>query len=104
VFVAASAREPSSDVTLTDEAGKERLASLRTGTEVAILAWRPGWSGTARYRVRATGSGDEGWLAVGNLDRTQSANWSDLAAPSRPPAGPAPLPRGDSRRRFGQSP
>jgi hypothetical protein len=100
--VAACADDPSSNVTLTDEAGKARVASLPSGTEVAILAWRPGWAGAARYRVRATGSADEGWLAVGNLDRTQSANASGSTAAPQAPAGPAPLPRGEPGRRFGQ--
>jgi len=33
---------------MTDEAGTRPLTSLGDGTEVAILAWRPGWAGTTR--------------------------------------------------------
>jgi hypothetical protein len=100
VRVAACAEDPSNDVPLTDEAGKRRVASLDSGTEVAILAWRPGWSGTARYRVRATDSGDEGWLAVGNLDRTRSASGSDPA--SSPPVTTRALPDAALGRPFGK--
>jgi len=102
VCIAVSAENGSRRVSLTDEAGQHTVASLSGGTEVAILAWRPGWAGAARYRVRATGSGDEGWLAVGDLDRTQSANRSDAAVPpSRGVDRPARLAPGHAGRPFG---
>src|SRR5881296_1069390 len=85
VFVA-GAGDRLARATLTDEAGKMPLESLGDGTEVAILAWRPGLAGATRYRVRATDSGFEGWLPVGNLRSTEAAT----ALP--PPAvGAAPL-------------
>src|SRR5947207_7236346 len=58
VYVAC-AGDRSARATLTDDAGKKDLASLGDGTQVPILGWRPGWSGPARYRVRATDSGLE---------------------------------------------
>ena len=71
VFVARSVDGPRR-VTLTDDAGTNELATLTDGNEVEILAWRPRGSGT-RYRVRSTGDGLEGWLAVGNLRGTRRA-------------------------------
>src|SRR5213593_2248007 len=72
VYVACADERPAR-VALTDEAGTRPLMSLGDGTEVAILAWRPGWAGATRYRVRATDSGFEGWLPVGNLRGTKAA-------------------------------
>jgi len=66
---------------LTD-ADDKPLATLGDGAEVVILAWIPGWSGAARYRVRATDSGVEGWLPVANLRRSFS--------PAGPPASALP--------------
>ena len=91
--------------TLTDDAGKKDLASLGDGAQVAILGWRPGWSGAARYRVRATESGLEGWLPVGNLRLTEAAIALAPTAPPLPAVPPAPLRVGGvagSGRRFGQ--
>jgi len=91
--------------TLTDDAGKKPLASLGDGAQVAILGWRPGWSGAARYRVRATDSGLEGWLPVGNLRLTEAAIAPAPTAPPLPAVAPAPLRVGGvagSGRRFGQ--
>ena len=91
--------------TLTDDAGKKDLASLGDGAQVAILGWRPGWSGAARYRVRATDSGLEGWLPVGNLRLTEAAIAPAPTAPPLPAVAPAPLRVGGvagSGRRFGQ--
>ena len=104
VYVAC-AGDRSARVMLTDSAGKRPLASLGDGTEVAILAWRPGWAGTTQYRVRATDSGLEGWLPVGNLRSTEAAISSAPTAPPLPDVRPAPLRVGDlggSGRRFGQ--
>lgn len=104
VYVAC-AGERSARVALTDEADKKALASLGDGTEVAILAWRPGWAGTARYRVRATDSGVEGWLPVGNLRSTEVAISPEPTALPPPGGYPASLRVGDSGesgRRFGQ--
>jgi hypothetical protein len=102
VYVAC-AGERSARVMLTD-ADKKPLGTLCDGAEVAILAWRPAWGGTTRYRVRATGSGLEGWLPVGNLRGTEAATSSAPTAPP-PTVPPAPL-RGEefreSGRRFGQ--
>jgi len=101
VYVAC-AGDRSARVMLTDNAGKRPLASLGDGTEVAILAWRPGWAGTTQYRVRATDSGLEGWLPVGNLRSTEAAISSAPTAPPPPAVRPATLRVGESRRRFGQ--
>ena len=92
-------------VTLTDDAGKRPLASLADGAEVVILAWRPGWAGTTRYRVRARGSGVDGWLPVGNLRGTEAVASAAPTAPAPPAVPPAPLPGeefGQSAHRFGQ--
>jgi hypothetical protein len=96
---------PWTPATLTDDAGKRPLASLGDGTEVAILGWRPGWGGGTRYRVRATDSGLEGWLPVGNLRATAAAPAS--APTTSTPAAVPPAARGreelaESGRRFGQ--
>jgi len=103
VYVAC-AGDRSACVTLTD-ADERPLATLRDGTEVAILAWRPGWGGTTQYRVRATDSGLEGWLRVGNLRGTEAATSPVTTAPPPPGVSPAPLRGeefGESGRRFGQ--
>src|SRR5262249_30979122 len=60
----------SSFVTLTDDHGKVPLASIVDGSEGTILAWPPGAAGAARYRVRVTATGTDGWLPVGNLRGT----------------------------------
>jgi hypothetical protein len=104
VYVACEG-DRSAPATLMD-ANKKPLATLRDGTEVAILAWRPGWGGTTRYRVRATDSHLEGWLPVGNLRGTEAVTLSAATVP--PPSAIPPTPLrgeefGDSARRFGQS-
>jgi hypothetical protein len=60
-------------VTLTDETGKTERDSLKDGTEVAILGWRPGSGDSTQYHVRATESGVEGWVRVGGLRATALA-------------------------------
>ena len=100
-----SASDRSACVTLTDDGGKTSLASLRDGTEVAILGWRPGWAGNTRYRIRVTDSGLEGWLPVGNLRHTEAAISPAPTAAPLPEVRPAPLRVGGvagSGRRFGQ--
>jgi hypothetical protein len=96
-FVACE-HERSTGVALTDGEGKGPLSSLGDGTHVGILAWRPGPGSTTRYLVRAIDSGDEGWLAVGNLRRT--------AAPVAPAVAAAPEASrgapGPSASRFGR--
>jgi len=81
-------------VTLTDDGGKTAVANLGDGTEVAILAWRPGWAGNTRYCVRTTTSGIEGWLPVANLRGTVAAAPVVVAALTVPTGRPArkPLP------------
>jgi len=104
VYVACADERPAR-VALMDEAGTTPLTSLGDGTEVAILAWRPGWAGATRYRVRATDSGLEGWLPVGNLRSTEAAITSVPTAPPAPAVRAAPLRVGESAesgRRFGQ--
>ena len=81
---------------LMDEPGKTPLASLDDGVEVRILAWRPGWAGTTRYRVRAVLSGLEGWLLEANLRGTEV--FVPVASPT-----PAVADCADSGRRFGES-
>lgn len=89
-------------VTLTDDPGTTVVASVGDGTEVAILAWRPSWAGTTRYKVRVADTGIEGWLEVGNLRSTAIAG---LPVSSTPPATSPPPFRasepGHSARRFG---
>jgi len=101
----ACAGDRSARATLTDDAGKKPLATLGDGAQVAILGWRPGWAGSARYRVRATDSGLEGWLPVGNLRLTEVAIAPAPTAPPLPVVQPVPLRVGaveGSGRRFGQ--
>ena len=81
---------------LMDEPDKTALASLDDGVEVRILAWRPGWSGMARYSVRAVLSGLEGWLPAANLRGTE-----DFAPVG--PAAPTVADSVDSGRRFGET-
>ena len=96
VFVACSG-DRTTHATLTDDAGHTALASLDDGTEVVVVAWRPGWAGSARYCVQATDSGLQGWLPVDNLRKTPTA----VPAPAvhAVPAGGQ-----DPGRRFGQRP
>lgn len=105
-----SAAGRSITVTLTDDNGDKALATVGDGTEVAIVAWRPSGAGGARYCVRATDSGVEGWLPVGNLrgkeltivpaTPTVPVARVTAAAPLRianPPAGRAARPRRSAR-------
>jgi hypothetical protein len=86
----ANPNDRSVSVTLTDDGGTMPIAKVGDGTEVAILAWRPGWAGNTRYCVRATSSGVEGWLAVANLRKT---------AAHVPPGAPAlPLSTGGRKQ------
>jgi hypothetical protein len=104
VYVACADERPAR-VAMTDEAGTTPLTSLGDGTEVAIIAWRPGWAGATRYRVRATDSGLEGWLPVGNLRSTEAAMPSIPSVLPAPVVGATPLRVGEvaeSGRRFGQ--
>jgi hypothetical protein len=55
-----------------DEPDETPLATLDDDVEVRILAWRPGWAGQTRYRVRTTLAGLEGWLLETHLRGTQS--------------------------------
>ena len=100
VYVACGG-DRSGRVMLTDEAGKKPLASVGDGTEVAIVAWRPGWAGTTQYRVRATDSDLEGWLGVANLRSTAAAVSEAPVTPLPPAARPTPPFRvEESRGRF----
>jgi hypothetical protein len=101
----AGAGERSAGVILTDDGGTRSLATLDDGTEVGILAWQPGWSGTTRYEVRATDSGLEGWVPVGSLRGTQAATSPAPVAPPVSPVRPTPIRAGEpsrSGRRFGE--
>jgi hypothetical protein len=101
VYVAC-AGDRSARVELTDDAGKTAIASLGDGTEVAIVAWKPGWAGSTQYRVRPTDSDLEGWLGVGNLRGTEAATSPAPTAPAPPVVRPAPSRVGELERRFGQ--
>jgi hypothetical protein len=72
-------------IMLVDEADRPR-ASLSEGAEVTIVAWRPGWAGSTRYRVRVTESGLEGWLPTGHLRGTNAASAPAPVAPPPPAA------------------
>jgi hypothetical protein len=65
-----------------DEADKTPLATLDDGVEVRILAWRPGWAGTTRYRVRAILSGLDGWLVEHHLRSSEAFVPVVAAAPT----------------------
>ena len=84
VSVTCSGGQPTR-VALTDDAGAKALGNLVDGTEVEILAWRPNGFRGARYRVRATSGGVEGWLAVAE------SPWSGRRCPRS--AGRPRLPR-----------
>jgi hypothetical protein len=103
VYVMCAGNE-SARATLTDDTGTQLLATLADGTEMMILGWRPGWSGTARYRVRSTETGLEGWLRVGNLRGTEAPTFPAPAV-ATPPAVSSPQRSGeqvgDSTRPFG---
>lgn len=107
VFVACPSDGPAR-ATLTDDGGKIALATVGDGTQVAILAWRPGVGSSTRYRVRATDDTSiEGWLAVGNLRGSERAVAPATGEPTPPPRAPGSAPHRageheDSGRRFGQ--
>lgn len=88
--------------TLTDETGKSPLGSLSDGTEVAILAWRPGSGDATRYRVRTSVSGADGWLPVGNLRGTKTAPPTPVPALGTTEPRELPVSAGERHRRFGQ--
>ena len=82
----AGSSEKSADVTLTDEAGTTAVGTLRSGSEVEILAWRPRGADGARYRVRATRNAIEGWLGAASLSSPpKPAAVVREAAPERRP-------------------
>jgi len=101
VFVAQSADGPVF-VALTDDDGKNAIASLADGTEVEIRAWRPLGSSGARFCVRSTADGVGGWLAGGNLRGTRVAVTPPPGAPPAAHPAPAPAREFDSGRQFGQ--
>ena len=91
-------------VALTDDAGAKALGNLVDGTEVEILAWRPNGFRGARYCVRATSGGVEGWLAVASLRGPGNAPAARIGFDSLGDAIPVaasgtPV---DTGRRFGQ--
>jgi hypothetical protein len=79
-------------VALTDPAGTTPCATLRNDTEVAIVAWRPGGTGSATlYLVHAMESGEEGWIGAGNLKgKPVPVVPRVVAVAPRPPATPPP--------------
>ena len=85
--------------TLLDESGKTAVGRLDDGVEVTILAWRPSWAGAARYHVRATISGRDGWLLGRNIRGTEACVPPPVAQPADPQ-----ISRGSSEsgRRFGE--
>jgi hypothetical protein len=95
----ACAPDGASAATLMDDTGRVTVAALRDGTEVSIVAWRPGWAGGTRYKVRATATGTEGWLGVANLRGTEVAPPAVAAKDPAPATAPAARDRG---HRFGQ--
>ena len=101
VCVADCAGNPSVRAVLTDHAGNP-LGSLSDGTEVVILAWQPGWTGTTRYHVRVADSQLEGWLPVGNLRSKEVATPSALTGPPATAAPPRVEEFADRPRLFGQ--
>ena len=99
VFVASGTGGLTATLIDTD---KKELGTLRDGTEVSIVAWRPGWGGNTWYRVRTAESDLLGWLPVGNLRTTEIAV---APVPAATPAPGVPSYRGefgDTGRRFGQ--
>ena len=59
-------------VTLTDDGGDHSVGSLKRGTQVEIIAWRPLGSTGTRYRVRSPLTGVEGWLGAANICAAES--------------------------------
>lgn len=86
-------------VPLNDEAGARVLGSLANGEQVEIVGWRPSGSHGARYQVRATEGGLQGWLAVICLRDPAAAVQPDPATPPERVLEEAFL---DPARRFGQ--
>ena len=74
--------DAASVILLTYEDGIPSESTLRDGTEVEIVGWRPRGSTGTRYRVCDRDSGSDGWLEANEL-RTSS---------TRPTADPAALP------------
>jgi hypothetical protein len=84
-------------VPLTDENGIPATASLRDGTEVEVLAWRPRGSAGTRYRICDRADGADGWLGADELRKT-----AVRPAPALPPPPAAPSPYSPSAGRpFG---
>ena len=61
----------SDQVTLTDDSGTSQLATVASGAEVEIVAWRPRRGGDTRYRVVTTNDRIEGWLGAASLQPRQ---------------------------------
>src|SRR5262245_44774315 len=82
-FVNASS-DAATSVLLTDDHGVPGDRTVRDGTEVEIVGWRPRGASGTRYRVCDRSSGSDGWLAADELRTTASRPTPDPAAP--PPA------------------
>ena len=86
-------------VPLNDEAGARVLGSLANGEQVEIVGWRPSGQHGARYQVRATDGGLQGWLAVMCLrDPAAAIQPGPVPPPERVHADALP----DTARRFGE--
>jgi hypothetical protein len=81
-------------VVLTDDHGHPGDGTLRDGTEVEIVGWRPRGAKGTRYRVRDRSGGSDGWLEAEELRTTPSR-------PTPEPAGPPPTAL--QGRRFGST-
>jgi len=109
--VVTSGNGRSDRVTLTDDSGTSMLATVASGVEVEIVAWRPRRGGDRRYRVVTTSDRIEGWLGAASLQPRQlppapksvaAAVPPRLVAPTRPAARPsAAMPASAKRTRKG---
>ena len=68
---------------MTDAAGKPLANDLADGEEVEIISWSPRARESARYQIRRSTGGSEGWVEVDYLRRLRVAP---------PPAKPASVP------------
>jgi len=73
-------------VTLTAEDGTTALATVKSGVEVEITAWRPRRAGPALYRVRTKGGGKEGWATASHLEPLPPSSPSRSSTPVASPA------------------
>ena len=85
VMIAAAPGDEKPGITLMDALATVAQGTLAHGARVEILAWQPAGPNGARYRVRSTTDGVEGWLSGRQLRAYERPAVARIVLPSAPP-------------------